>query len=138
MSTLVRFDPWSTWRDFDRAFMSAGTQATTWMPRVDVFEADGAITVRAELPGVDADSVEVTHEGRVLTLSGSRHLTSEDFSGTMYRREILDGEFERKIRLPQGVDGESITATFTDGLLEVVVPLLPEVQPRKVTVTTQR
>ena len=139
MSTLVRFDPWSMMRDFDRALMgTTGSGRSAWLPRIDVLEQDGTITVRAAVPGVDAESIEVTHEGRTLTLSGTRTLMSDEFSGTAYRREIWDGEFERKVRLPQGVDGESITAAYNDGILEVAVPLLPEVQPRKVTVTTQR
>jgi HSP20 family protein len=140
MSTqLVRFDPWSVMRDFDRAFMTAKEGRTNaWMPRIDVFEDEGTLILRAELAGVDADSIEVTQEGRTLTLSGSRTLTTDDFTGTAHRREILEGDFERKLRLPQGIDAESITATSNDGILEVAIPLLPEVQPRKVTVTSQR
>jgi HSP20 family protein len=140
MSTqLVRFDPWSVMRDFDRAFMSAKQgRPNTWMPRIDVLENEGKLILRAELAGVDADSIEVTQEGRTLTLSGSRTTLTEEFAGTTHRREILDGDFERSVRLPQGVDTESITASSSDGILEVVIPLLPEVQPRKVTVTSQR
>jgi HSP20 family protein len=126
-------------RDFDRAFMSAKDgRIGAWMPRINVLEHEGTLILRAELAGVDAESIEVTQEGRVLTLSGSRTLTTEEFTGTAHRREILEGDFERKVRLPRGIDPESITATSNDGILEVVVPLLPEVQPRKVTVTSQR
>jgi len=126
-------------RDFDRAFMSAKDGNTgAWVPRIDVFENEGTLTLRAELAGVDADSIEVTQEGRVLTLSGTRTLNTDDFTGTAHRREILEGDFERRVRLPLGIDAESITASSSEGILEVVIPLLPEVQPRKVTVTSQR
>jgi len=139
MSTqLVRFDPWSVMRDFDRAFMAQTSRSTTWMPRIDILENEGTLIVRAEVAGVDSDTIEVTQEGRTLTLSGSRRLVDDEFAGTAHRREILEGDFERKVRLPQGIDAESITATSNDGVLEVVIPLLPEVQPRKVTVTPQR
>lgn len=140
---LVRFDPWSVMREFDQAMfpgtsLAGGRGEGTWMPRIDVVEQDGVLRLFVEIAGVDSDSIEVTQEGRALSISGSRNLFEEDFSGTTHRREILQGEFVRKIRLPRGVDAESITATSENGILEVVIPLLPEVQPRKVAVTSQR
>ncbi|MGI9610567.1 MAG: Hsp20/alpha crystallin family protein [Acidimicrobiia bacterium] len=140
---LVRFDPWAVMRDFDQAMIPGTTlggarRQGTWLPRIDVFEDEGALKLFVELAGVDAEAVEVTQEGRTLTIRGTRTLVGEDFTGTAHRREILEGDFERKVRLPQGFDGESITASSVDGILEVVIPLLPEVQPRKVAVTTQR
>ena len=135
---LVRFDPFELVRDFDRLFEAPTTRQGTWMPRVDVFERDATLVVRAELPGIDTESLDVTVEGGTLTISGSRSFSQESDEGGFHRKEIYEGQFKRTVLLPEGVDPEAISAASKDGILEVTVPKRPEVLPRKVTVEVQR
>jgi HSP20 family protein len=140
MTNLVRFDPWGMLRDLDRMFEDGPARtANTWLPRIDVFGKEETLVVRAEIPGVDPDAIEVTIEGDALTISGARTFeSSKDLEGGFHRRELVEGEFKRTVLLPDGVDAASITATSKDGILEISVPKRPEVLPRKVTVDVQR
>lgn len=140
MTNLVRFDPWGMLRDLDRFFEEGPSRsAGTWMPRIDVFGKEESLVVRVEVPGVDAEAIEVTVEGDTLTVSGSRAFeSSEDLEGGYHRHELFEGAFKRTVILPDGVDPESITATSKDGILEISIPKRPEVLPRKVTVDVQR
>ena len=141
MTNLVRFDPWGMLRDLDRFFDESPNRgaATTWMPRIDVFGKEDALIVRAEVPGVDPEAIDVTVEGDTLTISGSRTFeTSEEVEAGYHRRELFEGAFKRTVLLPDGVDAEDITATSREGILEISVPKRPEVLPRKVTVDVQR
>jgi HSP20 family protein len=140
MTNLVRFDPWGMLRDLDRFFDDTPARpGTTWMPRIDVFGKENTLVVRAEIPGVDPDAIDVTVEGDTLTISGTRRFeSSEELESGYHRRELFEGEFKRTVILPDGVDPESITATTRDGILEISIPKRPEVLPRKVTVDVQR
>lgn len=135
---LVRFDPFSVMRDFDRLFEATGEPQNRWMPRVDVFDKDNDLVVRTEVAGVDPESIEVTVEGGALTIKGGRSFESEENTESYHRKEIFEGTFERTILLPEGVDPEAITAGSKDGILEISVPKRPEILPRKVTVEVQR
>lgn len=135
---LVRFDPFSVMRDFDRLFEESGRPANRWTPRVDVFDRDNDLVVRTEVPGVDPESIDVTVEGGALTIKGGRSFETEEKSENYHRKEIFEGSFERTILLPDGADAEAVTATTKDGILEISVPKRPEVLPRKVTVEIQR
>jgi HSP20 family protein len=133
---LVRFDPFSTMREFDRLF--EGNPANRWMPRVDVFDRDNELMVRTEVPGVDPESIEITVEGGTLTIKGGRSFATEDTQPNYHRKEIFEGAFERTVLLPEGIDPQAVSATSKDGILEVSVPKRPEVLPRKVEVEIQR
>lgn len=135
---LVRFDPFSVMRDFDRLFEATGEPQNRWMPRVDVFDKDNDLVVRTEVAGVDPESIEVTVEGGALTIKGGRSFETEENAENYHRKEIFEGTFERTILLPEGVDPEAITAASKEGILEISVPKRPEVLPRKVTVEVQR
>ncbi len=108
------------------------------MPRVDVFEKGDALAIRAELPGVDPSDVEVTVEGGTLTVTGTRSFETEEAGNGYRRKEIFEGDFKRTLVLPEGADQDAIAANSRDGILEIVVPMKPEVLPRKVTVDVQR
>ncbi len=133
---LVRFDPFSTMREFDRLF--EGRPANRWMPRVDVYDQENSLMVRTEVPGVAAEDIEVTVEAGTLTIKGGRSFATEESKPNYHRKEIFEGSFERTILLPEGVDATAVTATSKDGLLEINIPKLPEVLPRKVSVEIQR
>ena len=135
---LVRFDPFSVVRDFDRLFEAADRPLNRWMPRVDVLDEDDALLVRTEIPGVDPESIDVTVESGTLTIKGSRRFANEESTENYHRKEIFEGSFERTILLPEGADAEAVTAASKDGILEISIPKRPEVLPRKITVEVQR
>lgn len=141
MST-VRFDPFrditSFRTDLSRLFAGAlggaVTGSTTWTPAVDVFETKEAVVLKAELPGLTADEVEVEVDDNVLTISGERVLKDSVEEGNYYRLERSYGTFSRSLTLPQGIKSDEVAATFVDGVLEVTVPKADEVKPRKVAI----
>lgn len=101
-----------------------------WQPKVDVYENDNAIVVKAELPGVDKDEIAVDVEGRILTLKGERRTEHGAKEDNYYRRERTYGHFERAFTLPVEVDSEAIKAEYKDGVLKIEVPK-PETQKAK-------
>ena len=135
---LVRFDPFSVVRDFDRLFEASDKPFNRWMPRVDVLDRDEALLVRTEIPGVDPESIDVTIESGTLTIKGSRSFENEESSENYHRKEIFEGSFERTILLPEGADAEPVTAASKDGNIEIIIPKRPAVLPRKITVVIKR
>jgi len=146
--TVTKFDPLALvgtnlFNDLNRLFERPGATAGEWAPRVDVADAGEAVMIRAELPGIEPDSIDITIEQDLLVISGSRSFENKteeatEAGVTYRRREIVEGNFVRKIRLSAEVDVDAVTATSTNGILEITVPKQPEELPRKVTVAVQR
>lgn len=139
--SIVRFDPFrdiTSFRDdinrlFSRSFGEAsGTQ--TWAPAVDVFDTKDAVIVKAELPGLTADDVDVEIDDNVLTVSGERTFADKVEDGHYYRLERSYGKFSRSLTLPQGIKADEVSANFANGVLEIRVPKADEVKPRKVAI----
>ena len=138
---LVRWEPFGLLREFDR-LLEPSTEARTWVPRIDVFDREGALVMRAEVAGIGADDIEVSVEDGKLTLSGSRSFgsktTEEETAAPGYhRKEIFEGSFKRTVFLPDTADIDNISASSKDGILEVTVPMLAGALPRKVTVNVE-
>jgi HSP20 family protein len=94
-----------------------------FLPATDVYARDGDLVVRLELPGVEpAKDVAVTIEDGYLVVRGERRRSDEIKEHDIYRMEVSYGAFERRIALPEGVQDKEITAEYTDGVLEIVVP----------------
>jgi HSP20 family protein len=108
-----------------------GEVPTRWAPALDVLQEDGDIVVRAELPGVRSEDVEVTFHNGVLTISGERRAEQEKEGSGYYVRERRYGSFRRSMTLPQGTDDSRIHARFQDGVLEVRVEGAAAVQEPK-------
>lgn len=94
-----------------------------WIPNVDAFEQNGNLVVRADLPGVTKDAVNVEVAEGLLTIKGERNKEFEEEKEGVYRHERAYGSFYRAFPLPQGVKSEDVKATFSNGVLEVTVPL---------------
>jgi HSP20 family protein len=92
-----------------------------WAPAIDVVQEDGDLVVRAELPGVKLEDVDMTVHRGVLTISGKREEQSEEERGGYLVRERRSGSFRRSLQLPEGVDEDSIHARFENGILEVTI-----------------
>lgn len=133
---ITRFDPWSTFDLLQRDLSSAAPagKATGWAPAVDIIEEKGRFVLRADVPGVSPTDIDVSMDAGVLTVSGVRHDPDRGEDADMQRRERSTGRFLRRFTLPETVDAESITAISSDGILEVAIPKLPEVQARRITV----
>jgi HSP20 family protein len=104
------------------------------VPRADVVDRDTEILVRAELPGMKKEDLEITLTEDTLTLAAKAASEVEEEQGQYHRREIRRGEFSRTIMLPAEVDGTKATATFTDGVLEITMPKIKETKRVKVEV----
>ena len=94
-----------------------------WAPAIEVFQKDGQLVVRADLPGIPQDSISVQAEGDVLTISGERHDDRNEQREGYYHSERSYGSFQRSIALPEGVNNDDIRAHFENGVLHIVAPL---------------
>jgi len=92
------------------------------MPKVDVIDRDAEIVVKAELPGITKEDLDVSISDNVLTIRASAQREKTEEKGHYYRREMSRGEFQRSLRLPANVEGDKTKASFKDGILELVVP----------------
>ena len=105
-----------------------------WVPAADVLEFDDRFVLRADLPGVKPEDIEVRMEKGVLSLSGERHAESEQDIDGMRRIERFSGRFYRRFALPDTADADNISARSANGILEVTIPKVPQVQTRRITV----
>jgi HSP20 family protein len=95
------------------------------LPRLDLIDRDDHFCVRAELPGVDKDSLDVSLQDNVLTIQASSHKETREEKGRFFRRELFRGDFQRVIRLPTEVQTEQVKASFKDGILELTLQKSP-------------
>jgi HSP20 family protein len=98
-----------------------GQQLAQWAPAMDVLTRDGDLVIRAELPGVKPEDVDITLQNGVLTISGEHKVAQEEERGGYHVRERRYGSFRRSMTLPQEVDESKVHARFEDGVLEVRV-----------------
>jgi HSP20 family protein len=96
-----------------------------WTPALDLTEGKDAITVKAELPGVEPPAIAVTIEGDVLTIKGEKEQKKEQKDERLHRVERSWGAFMRSIRLPAPVDAGKVTATFKNGVVTITLPKAP-------------
>jgi len=95
----------------------------TNFPKVDILDHDNEIEVRAALPGVKKEDLDVTITNQAITIrSSTKEEKKEEEKGKYFRREISCGEFQRTMSLPENVDGDQAKASFKDGILTVTVP----------------
>jgi HSP20 family protein len=126
-------------RFFDRRFFGSGThwpafrsmmpkETAGWVPEIDVFEHGNSIVTKIDLPGMKKEDVKVEVTDGHLAISGERASETEGTRGTVYRAERSYGGFYRSLPLPEGVKVEDVKATFTNGVLEVAIPLPAKVE----------
>jgi HSP20 family protein len=110
-----------------------GAQPMQWAPTLDVLHEDGDLLIRAELPGVKREDVEITLHERELTISGERRAEEQREGSGYYVRERRYGSFRRSLVLPHDVEEGRISARFEDGVLEVRVPGgATELEPKRI------
>ena len=127
---LTSFDPFA---EFHRALRTSdGGHA---LMRMDAVRRDGEVELRFDLPGIDTESINVTVDRGVLTVSAKRAEEHTDAEKPFIRERVM-GSFARRIRLSDSVDAENISAGYEGGVLRVSVPLVEQAQPRKIEVST--
>jgi len=144
---VTRFEPWNMINllhrdlEFGGARRSAlagyddnGSSVADWLPAVDIVEEKQRFVLRADIPGVKADDIEVNMEKGVLSLSGERHQESSEEVDGMQRLERSSGKFYRRFSLPESADPDAISAKSADGILEIIIPKQERVKARKITV----
>jgi HSP20 family protein len=105
---------------------------TTWSPAVDIFETEGEIVVKAELPGVDRKDIALHLENNVLTLKGERRFEKETKEENYHRIERAYGGFSRSFSIPATVDEEKIRADYRDGILKIALPKKEQAKPKQI------
>lgn len=111
------------WPSLYEPFARFGARLSDWIaPASEASSDDGAYTISVELPGVDADDVDLTVEDGVLTLKGEKKTSREEKGETWYFSERQYGAFSRSFRLPPDADGGKVAADMKDGVLTVTVP----------------
>ena len=140
MPTLVRFDPFrevaTLQNEMGRLFgmfrEGNGTGERSWVPALDVWETDDAYVYAFDLPGIPEEQISVEFEDGMLTVSAERERTEHSEGDKLYRYERRFGTFSRTLGLPQGVKDEDISASCSNGVLEIRVRKPEEVKPRKI------
>ena len=139
MSNLIRWEPareMMTLRDaMDHLFNDAFTRPLTlrdgWSaPAIDMYQTDDEIVVKASLPGVKADEVQINITGEILTLKGETKQVDEKKEQAWHMREQRWGTFERSIALPTEVVADNARAEFENGILTITLPKAEEVKPK--------
>jgi HSP20 family protein len=145
----VRYEPWNVFSQLhqlndrvnrmfdahvngDNAESSAAT--ADWVPPADIAEYKDRFVLRFDVPGVNTDTIDITLEQGVLSVSGQRERDKQNGEVERVRIERPNGRFHRRFTLPDTVDTNNVQATGRNGVLEVVIPKQAKAQPRRITV----
>ena len=148
MANLTRYEPWGLFDQFNneinRLFSSrypsragdAAVTASDWVPAVDIKEEAGQYVIHADIPGVDPNDIEVTMENGILSVKGERQRETKEEREGYKRVERSKGSFFRSFSLPDSVDGENVSASGKNGVLEIIIPKVERKQSRKINVNS--
>ena len=132
LSHVMR-DPWLwPWRGLGRFPRVMWDER--WLPDMDIFQRDGRMIVRADLPGMKPEDIEVAVEGDTLVIHGHRREEREISKEDYYFTERASGEFSRTIQLPEEAEVEAIEATCKNGVLEITIPCTESPKPKSIKV----
>ena len=146
MANLVRWDPFRemvSLRDaMDRLFEESFVRPRGWIApaegvaslAVDVHESDDDLTVRASIPGVKPEDIDISITGDTLTIKGETREEKEEKTGNYHLRERRYGAFQRTVSLPTQVNADKASAEFENGVLTLTLPKVEEVKPKSITI----
>jgi len=147
---IVRWEPFrnlvNSQGEFDRFFreafspaMGGGEVSTrTWAPPVDIYENGDNLVLKAELPGINPDDVEIRVEDNTLYLKGERKFEKEVKEQSYHRVERSYGAFTRTFSLPNSVDADKVAANFKDGVLTLTMPKKEEAKPKTIKINVSK
>src|SRR3954469_18308418 len=134
MALLMKPEPFST--EFDRLFNTlfdrSDSEARSRTSRMDLVEAEDHFLLRADLPGMREEDVNIEVRDNTLRIAGERKTEHEQRERGWYRLERQFGKFSRALTLPEGINADTIEASFDHGVLEVKVPKPEERKPRRI------
>ena len=125
-------------RLFDLSSARSGAVEALWAPSLDVFEEKESLVVKADLPGMKEDEVDISIQGDMLVLRGERKHESEAKEKGFYRCERVYGTFQRAVALPYPVDQSKAKATYENGVLEIRLPKAEEAKQKKIRIEVQK
>lgn len=118
---------WPSWGEMGFPFQET-------MPNMDVIDRENEVVVRAEVPGVNKDDLDVSLTESAITVKGTMHRDETEEEGDFHRREMSRGSFTRTVSLPSEVDDAKAKASFKDGVLEITLPKVESAKRRTITV----
>ena len=148
---IQKWPPWDEVRDLERrmdemmrqplallrhplGWFRAPTEELGWIPALELYEKNDRFIVRAELPGMKKEGINISVLGDTLTIKGERKAESEVKDEDYYRCELCYGRFSRSITLPAAVQPGKVEASYDNGILEIVLPKAAEAKQKKVEV----
>ena len=147
--SLIRWDPFgevdtffnrlvpSSYANLPRLLVEGNGKKLDWAPSADISETDKEYLIRAELPAVKKEDVQVTFDDGMITIKGERKQQKEDKNEKFHRVESFYGSFERRFSLPENVNSDAITCDSKDGILTVHVPKTEMLKQRPKQITVQ-
>ena len=147
--SIDRWRPWDEFRGLERSlddmmrhplvslrrplvWWRAPTADLGWMPALELYEKEDKYVVRAEVPGMKKEDIDVSVLGDTLTIKGERKAASEVKDEEYHRCEMCYGKFSRAVTLPSAVQAAKVEATYEEGVLDITLPKAPEAKPKKV------
>lgn len=140
---LTRYEPYGLFGQFNNEVnrllsgnrgIRSNAAERDWSPAVDIREETDCFVLLADIPGVARDNVDITLDKGVLTIKGERSATHNGEDREFRRRERVHGSFMRQFTLPETVDADHISATVTDGVLEILIAKAEKPQPKRISV----
>jgi HSP20 family protein len=147
---IIRWEPLrnlvTAQSEFDRFIREAFSPVTgegevstrTWAPPVDIYEDGDNLVLKAELPGVNPDDVEIRVEDNTLYLKGERKFEKEVKEQSYHRVERSYGTFTRTFSLPNSIDADKVTANYKDGVLTLTMPKKEEAKPKTIKINVNK
>jgi HSP20 family protein len=144
---IVRRHPWSEFGDIERWFEDWMDRSFTprtsfreieWAPFMEMFDEEDKYVVKAELPGMKDEDVDISVSDNILTIKGEKKSSKEAKEKDYHFSERAYGSFCRSITLPSSINFDKISASFEDGVLEINLPKSPEVKPKKIAISTKK
>jgi HSP20 family protein len=135
--SLSQFDPLANVRLFEDAFtrlLAEPQSSRPWSPAVDIYETENELVLKADLPDVDQDKIDVRVENQTLSISGDRVFEKEESNKGYHRIERGYGHFTRSFAIPQMFDTEKVDAVYKNGLLRVTLPKKETAKPKQIKV----
>lgn len=141
MSTYRFEDPFTQLRrEIDRAFQAMhqdawGARSSAGVfPAINLYDDGESFMLRAEIPGLNKEELEVSAKADQVVLRGKREIAAAGQDASYHRREREEGTFRRTVVLPQPIDPNKVTASYTDGVLEIVLPRAEQAMLRKIAI----
>ncbi len=143
MNTLIPIRPFNDFNNLDEFFgtlfgeHSRPSHTPQLTIPLDVIEDEGKITIKAAVPGINPDELEITIENNVLTIKGEHKTETVSETAKVFRRENTYGSFSRSLRLSAQLNQDAISATFKNGFVTITIPRVEEEKPKALRIPVQ-